>query len=43
MNIILDGYFDQNFGDDMMQLMVVNGLKQHDFYVWHQQRDAGPS
>ncbi len=39
MNIILDGYFDQNFGDDMMQLMVVNGLKQHDFYVWHQQRE----
>lgn len=33
MRIQLTGYFDKNFGDDVMQLITVNNLPEHDFYV----------
>lgn len=39
MNILLDGYFDKNFGDDLMQLCVVNALREQDFYVDFRQRE----
>ncbi len=33
MNIILTGYFDRNFGDDIMQLMVTEAFKDDMFFV----------
>lgn len=33
MKIQLSGYFDRNFGDDVMQLILVNGMPEHEFYV----------
>ena len=33
MNILLNGYFDKNFGDDAMQEIVVKHLSKHNLYV----------
>ncbi len=33
MNILLNGFFDKNFGDDAMQQLVVKQFKEHDFYI----------
>ena len=33
MKIQLMGYFDRNFGDDVMQLILADGMPEHDFYV----------
>lgn len=33
MNVRLKGYFDRNFGDDIMQRLVVEGLDEHTFYI----------
>lgn len=33
MNIKLLGYFDKNFGDDLMQLIVVKNMPEHDFFA----------
>ena len=33
MNILLKGYFDRNFGDDIMQCMIVEKLASHKIYV----------
>ena len=33
MKIQLSGYFDRNFGDDVMQLILVNSMPEHEFYV----------
>ena len=39
MRIQLGGYFDRNFGDDVMQLITVNNMPEHDFYVCCPQRE----
>lgn len=39
MNIQLKGYFDKNFGDDMMQRLTVERLSEFDFYVRCPQRE----
>lgn len=39
MNILLNGYFDKNFGDDAMQEMVVRHFKEHSFYPNCKQRE----
>lgn len=33
MNILLDGYFDRNFGDDVMIRIVAYYLSNHNFYI----------
>ncbi len=33
MKILLDGYFDRNFGDDLMLTLSARGLKEHELYV----------
>ncbi|MDO4563540.1 MAG: polysaccharide pyruvyl transferase family protein [Clostridia bacterium] len=33
MNILLQGYFDRNFGDDMMMRIVMERLKDYNFYA----------
>ncbi len=33
MNIRLAGYFDKNFGDDLMQLIVADGMPEYDFFA----------
>ncbi len=33
MNILLSGYFDKNFGDDVMHEMTVKYFKNHNFYI----------
>ncbi len=33
MNILLNGYFDKNFGDDAMQEIVVKSFPECDFYI----------
>ena len=33
MNILLDGYFDRNFGDDVMMRIVTHYLSGHNFYI----------
>lgn len=33
MNIRFLGYFDKNFGDDLMQLTTVKNMPEHDFYI----------
>ena len=35
MKILLRGYFDRNFGDDMMLRLVISSFKEHDFYINH--------
>ncbi|MCD8390769.1 MAG: polysaccharide pyruvyl transferase family protein [Firmicutes bacterium] len=39
MNILMDGYFDKNFGDDVMQTMLVKALPEHDFFVCCNRRE----
>ena len=39
MRIQLGGYFDRNLGDDVMQLITVNTMPEHDFYVCCPQRE----
>ncbi len=39
MNIILNGFFDKNFGDDIMQLMAVSQMKDDVFFVSFPQRE----
>lgn len=39
MNILLNGYFDKNFGDDAMQELVVKHFKEFDFYPNCKQRE----
>lgn len=39
MDILLNGYFDKNFGDDAMHKMVVEYFKDHNFYVFSNQRE----
>lgn len=39
MNILLDGYFDKNFGDDVMQQLVVKNLPEHTFFVNNNERE----
>ena len=39
MNILLNGYFDKNFGDDAMQEMIVSHFSEHDFYPNCNQRE----
>lgn len=39
MKLQLLGYFDKNFGDDVMQLVTVNALPEHEFYVYGEQRE----
>lgn len=39
MNICLKGYFDKNFGDDVMQLMLVRAFPEYDFFVSCPQRE----
>ena len=31
--ILLDGYIDGNFGDDLMLYLAANGLKEHKLYI----------
>lgn len=33
MKILLDGYFDRNFGDDLMLTLAARGLNEHELYV----------
>ncbi len=33
MNILLDGYFDNNFGDDLMRMIVAENIPECNFYV----------
>ena len=33
LRILLDGYIDGNFGDDLMLYLVANGLKEHKLYI----------
>ncbi|MCR5353911.1 MAG: polysaccharide pyruvyl transferase family protein [Clostridiales bacterium] len=33
MNIRLTGYFDKNFGDDLMQLVLIKGLPEYNFFA----------
>ena len=39
MKLRLLGYFDKNFGDDVMQLITVNAFPEHEFYVYGEQRE----
>ncbi len=39
MNIILDGYFDRNFGDDVMMRIVVHHLSDHCFYINQERKE----
>lgn len=39
MNILLNGYFDKNFGDDAMQEMIVAHFSEHDFFPNCKQRE----
>ncbi len=39
MKLQLLGYFDKNFGDDVMQLITVNAFPEHEFYVYGEQRE----
>ncbi len=39
MNIQLKGYFDKNLGDDIMQLIAVKGMPEHEFYAAGAQRE----
>ena len=39
MNIRLLGYFDKNFGDDLMQLILVDGMQEHEFFVKASQKE----
>ncbi|MBE7015318.1 MAG: polysaccharide pyruvyl transferase family protein [Ruminococcaceae bacterium] len=39
MNILLDGYFDKNFGDDVMQQLVVKSFPEHTFFVNNAERE----
>lgn len=39
MNILLNGYFDKNFGDDAMQEIIVKHFKEYDFYPNCKQRE----
>ena len=39
MNIRLWGYFDKNFGDDLMQLIVIRSMKEYRFFVDCAQRE----
>ncbi len=39
MNIILNGFFDKNFGDDIMQLMAVRAMADDVFFVSCAQRE----
>ena len=39
MNILLNGYFDKNFGDDAMQEIIVKHFNEHDFYPNCNQRE----
>ena len=33
LRILLDGYIDGNFGDDLMLYLAANGLKEHKLYI----------
>lgn len=33
LRILLDGYIDGNFGDDLMLYLVADGLKEHKLYI----------
>lgn len=33
MKILLDGYFDRNFGDDLMMRLAYNALSEHEIYM----------
>lgn len=39
MNITLNGFFDKNFGDDVMHRMIVKSFPEHDFYVSSRERE----
>ena len=39
MNILLNGYFDKNFGDDAMQEIIVKHFNEHEFYPNCKQRE----
>lgn len=39
MNILLDGYFDRNFGDDVMQETVISSFPEHSFFVNFKERE----
>ena len=39
MNILLNGYFDKNFGDDAMQEMIVAHFSEYDFFPNCKQRE----
>lgn len=39
MRILLEGYFDRNFGDDMMLRIVMDALQQHTFYSCVERRE----
>lgn len=39
MNILLDGYIDRNFGDDMMIRITAHYLKEHTFYIEEPKRE----
>lgn len=34
MNILLQGYFDRNFGDDVMHIMIAEKLHEHSLFVY---------
>ena len=33
LRILLDGYIDGNFGDDLMLYLAADGLKEHRLYI----------
>ena len=33
LRILLDGYIDGNFGDDLMLYLAADGLKEHKLYI----------
>ena len=39
MNIRIMGYFDRNFGDDMMIKIIVNQLSEDKFFLYHPKRE----
>lgn len=39
MDIILNGYFDKNFGDDLMQRLAAKALSEHNIYVYCKERE----
>ena len=39
MNILLKGYLDRNFGDDIMLRIAAHQLRQHTFYICEKKKE----